>query len=67
MPLVRVGDFKVLKCKCFWLHVGFRVLPDQQSNQRTQQPFATHFHVVNELEETEITWQFFLGNATVGS
>ena len=44
-----------------------RVLSDQQPNQRIQQPFTTHFHVVNELKKTEITWQLFLGNATMGS
>ena len=30
-------------------------------------PFATHFLVVNKLEKTEITWQFLLRNAAIGS
>jgi transposase-like protein len=39
-----------------------RVLRDQELNERRKQRFASLAHVVNELEETQVDWEFLLGN-----
>jgi Homeodomain-like domain len=45
------------------LFLDSRVLADQQLNERAQQRFTPLSHVVNELEKTQVEWQFLLGNA----
>jgi predicted short-subunit dehydrogenase-like oxidoreductase (DUF2520 family) len=40
-----------------------RVLRDQEFNERRKQRFAALTDVVHELEETQVDWEFLLGNA----
>src|SRR6266571_5908051 len=46
-----------------FLMLGFRVLCDQQLNERMQQRFASLSSVVHKLEKTEVKGEFLLGNA----
>ena len=39
-----------------------RVLRDQELNERRQQRFASLADVVHELEESQVDWEFLLGN-----
>ncbi len=43
-----------------WLMLCFRVLFDQQLNQRVQQGFATFTDIMDELEKTKIQRKLFL-------
>jgi hypothetical protein len=40
-----------------------RVLHDQELQERRQQRFASLADVVHELEESQVDWEFLLGNA----
>src|SRR6267378_1316311 len=45
------------------LFLDSRVFADQRLNERAQQCFTPLLHVVNEREETQGEWPFFLCNA----
>jgi len=54
------GKLPTMAEKLQSLLLDSRVLADQQLNKRTKQRFASLSHVVNELEEPEVEWEFFL-------
>ena len=49
-----------LMMKKLWLMLRFRVLFDQQLNQRLKQGFASFPNIMDKLEETEIEREFLL-------